>query len=117
MPNVRFLKSLNRELERAELKIEVLYFGGCPNHKPAVEQVQLALRSEWIGMAVDEVEVTDSTTAQQLGFLGSRTIRINGSNVEPETRGLQTFGFSCRTYSDADGRRSALPSPALFDER
>jgi len=96
--------------ERVDVKVEVLYFKGCPNHQPVIEQVQQVLHSEQINVPVDEVEVTDATMAQRVGFLGSPSIRINGLDIEPEARGLQTFGFGCRTYSDADGRRSGLPS-------
>ncbi len=28
------------------MKIEVLYFSGCPNHAPAVEEIREALREE-----------------------------------------------------------------------
>lgn len=92
------------------MKVEILYFKGCPNHQPVVEQIRQALLSEQITVPVDEVEVTDAAMARRVGFLGSPSIRINGLDVEPEARGLQTFGFGCRTYSDAEGRRSGLPS-------
>jgi hypothetical protein len=96
------------------LKIEVLYFKGCPHHHPAVALIRQALSVEGIEIPVEEVEVTDAATAHELGFLGSPSIRIDGLDVEPEARGLQTFGFGCRTYSDAEGRRSGLPSISLI---
>jgi len=43
--------------ERVDVKVEVLYFKGCPNHQPVVEQVRQVLRSEQINVPVDEVEV------------------------------------------------------------
>lgn len=92
------------------MKVEVLYFKGCPNHQPAVEQVRQALHSERINMPIDEVEVTDSVMAQKLGFLGSPSIRVDGLDIEPEARSVQTFGFGCRTYFDAEEGRSGLPS-------
>ena len=114
MPNVLSLKSLGQERERAELKVEVLYFKGCPNHQPAVARVRQALSVEGIGIPVEEVEVTDAAMAQELGFLGSPSIRVDGLDVEPEARGLRTFGFGCRTYSDAKGSRSGLPSISII---
>jgi hypothetical protein len=102
--------SLSQVRERVEVKVEVLYFKGCPNHQPVVEQVRQVLRSEQINASVDEVEVTGPSMAQWLGFLGSPSIRIDGLDIEPEARGLQAFGFGCRTYSDAEGRRSGIPS-------
>ena len=45
--------------ERIKVKVEVLYFKGCPNHEPAVERVRKALRNEDLAMPVHEVEITD----------------------------------------------------------
>jgi len=95
------------------VRIEVLYVRGCPNHEPAVEQVQLALRTAGVTAPVQEVEVQDSAMAQELSFLGSPSIRIDGLDVEPEARGLRIFGFGCRTYSTG-GHRSGLPSVELI---
>lgn len=96
------------------MKVEVLYFKGCPNHQPVIERVRQVLYSEQINVPVVEVEVTDATMAQRVGFLGSPSIRIDGLDVELEARGLQTFGFGCRTYSDSEGRRSGLPSTSTI---
>jgi len=112
--NVLSSKSLGQERKGAELKIEVLYFKGCPNHEPAVAQVRQALSAEGIDITVEEVEVTDAAIAHELGFLGSPSIRVDGLDVEPEVRELQAFGFGCRTYSDAEGRRSGLPSISVI---
>jgi hypothetical protein len=90
------------------MKIEVLYFKGCPNHKPAVEQVLRAARAEGFAAVVNEVEVCDTGMAQELGFLGSPSIRVNGMDVEASARALHAFGFGCRTYLD-EGERSGLP--------
>ncbi len=91
------------------LRIEVLYFKGCPNHAPAVEHVRQALRAEAMQASIAEIEVKDAAMASDLRFLGSPTIRVNGLDVEPSARGAQTFGFGCRTYLE-DGKRSGLPS-------
>jgi hypothetical protein len=96
--------------ERVDVKVEILYFKGCPNHQPVVEEVRQILRSEQINVPINEVEVADAAMAQRVGFLGSPSIRVDGLDVELEARGLRTFGFGCRTYSDAEGRRSGLPS-------
>lgn len=96
------------------MKVEVLYFKGCPNHQPVVDRVRQALHSEQIIVPVDEVEVTDAAMAQRVGFLGSPSIRINGLDIEPEARELRMFGFGCRTYADAEGRRSGLPSSSTI---
>lgn len=90
------------------LQIEVLYFKGCPNHEPAVEQVRRAMRAEAIANAVKEIEVRDAAMAQEIRFLGSPSVRVNGMDVEEAARDAKTFGFGCRTYFE-ENRRSGLP--------
>ena len=91
------------------MKVEVLYFSGCPNHTPAVDQVREALQQEGLTAEVVEVEVTNADTAQSVGFLGSPTIRINGLDVEPSARSVHSYGLSCRTYTTENYRAGVPP--------
>jgi len=95
------------------MKIEVLYFDGCPNHKPAVKQVQQLVREERVSAEVLEVNVSDASIAQKVGFLGSPSVRVNGLDVEPEARAAREYGMMCRTYS-VGGRREGLPSREML---
>ena len=90
------------------MKVEILYFSGCPNHPPAVGVVREALQKEGLSAELVEVEVKDGDTARVVGFLGSPTIRINGQDVERSARSAQGFGLSCRTYTNR-GRRAGVP--------
>jgi hypothetical protein len=90
------------------MKIEVLYISGCPNHYPAVSQVQEVLRQEGVPAELVEIEVRNAAMASLTAFLGSPTIRIDGRDVEPAARSVQTFGLMCRTYVD-EGQRTGAP--------
>jgi hypothetical protein len=92
------------------MRVEILYFSGCPNHPPAVDCVREVLAQEDTQAEMVEVEVTDVATAQRIGFLGSPTIRVDGKDVEPAARAERAFGLSCRTYIDG-GRRGGVPPP------
>jgi len=95
------------------MKVEVLYFEGCPNHVPTVQRVRTELESVGLPKEVQEVEVRNQEDAEALGFLGSPTVRVNGLDVEPEARNLKGYGMSCRTY--VEGRvLSGLPSNNLI---
>ena len=94
---------------RTGMKIEVLYFDGCQNDKPAVERVTAVLQEEGITTRVSEVNVHNQVAAQALGFLGSPSIRVNGLDVEPAARSSREYGMMCRTYV-VEGRRAGLPS-------
>src|SRR5260370_1672616 len=95
------------------MKIEVLYFEGCPNHKPAVNRIQQLVREERVCAEVLEVNVSDASIARKVGFLGSPSVRVNGLDVEPEARVAREYGMMCRTYS-VGGRREGLPSPEML---
>ena len=80
------------------MKIEVLYFDGCPNHLPATERVRAVVGQEGVSAEVSEIEVKDLSQAKALAFPGSPTIRVNGLDIEPALRGSADTGFACRRY-------------------
>lgn len=97
------------------MKIEVLYFDGCPNHKPALDRVQEVLRDEGISAGVSEVHVRDQAIAEEIGFMGSPSIRVDGQDVEPAARAAHEYGMMCRTYF-VDGRREGCPSVEMIPQ-
>jgi len=83
--------------------VELLYFDGCPNHEAAralVERVAAELRLE---LAIELVEIPDAETAARLRFLGSPTVRVDGSDVEPGVEQRDDYGLTCRVYRTEDG--------------
>lgn len=95
------------------MKVEVLYFEGCPNHVPTVKRVRETLNGLGLPDDVHEIEVDAYEKAQASGFLGSPSVRINGVDIEPLARDAKIFGMTCRTYVD-NGARTGLPSPKLI---
>src|SRR5438552_9979508 len=93
------------------MRVEVLYFEGCPNHAPTVERVRAELVSRGLPKEIEEVEIHDQ--AEALGFLGSPSVRINGLDIEREAHNLKSFGMSCRTYLEGTVR-SGSPSRDLI---
>jgi len=90
-------------------RIEILYFEGCPNHRPAVEMAREVIEELGIDAQVHETQVPTPEDAARLKFLGSPSIRIDGVDIEPSARERTDVGFSCRTYAGA-----GLPSKALL---
>ena len=82
------------------MKIEVLYFQGCPNHKPAVARVRSLMREQGIDATVAEIEIRDAEAAKSERFLGSPSIRVNGLDIDPGARTATGAGFACRFYTD-----------------
>jgi hypothetical protein len=80
------------------MKIEVLYFEGCPNYLPSMNQPRTVLAREGLRAELIEIEVNDDSAAKTLKFFGSPTIRVNGLEVEVSSRQVSESGFACRCY-------------------
>jgi hypothetical protein len=80
------------------VKVEVLYVAECPSHPAAVKLVKEVLAAEGVAAEIQEVLVRDEGMADELGFCGSPTIRINGRDVAGESQKGQSFALSCRLY-------------------
>lgn len=83
------------------MKIEVLYFEGCPNHPPTVERVKQVVNRLGIPADVREVELTQDDDPVALKFIGSPTVLINGQDIDPAQREGAGYGFGCRTFGGA----------------
>jgi len=92
------------------MKVEVLYFEGCPNHVPVLEMVENVLKREGVVADIAAVEVPDAETARSLRFLGSPSVRVDGVDIEPGRENDPPF-YGCRTYS-VERKTSGLPPEA-----
>lgn len=91
----------------AGVKVELLYFDGCPGFAELLPQVR-----ELVGdRAVVELHAVDSLEeAERVGFLGSPTLRVDGVDIDPGAAGRTDFGMKCRLYRTADGQFHAPPA-------
>ncbi len=95
------------------MKIELIYFDGCPNHRKAYQVLQQILREENIYTAVDRIEIKDDVDAARHKFVGSPTIRIDGIDVDPVTD-ERAYAKTCRVYL-VSGKLSGLPARAMIE--
>lgn len=89
------------------MKVEILYFEGCPNHTPVLKMVRRVLKREKIEAEVRSVEVPDEKIAGSLRFLGSPSVRVGGLDIEPGRKDDSSF-YGCRTYS-VSGKTAGVP--------
>jgi hypothetical protein len=85
------------------MKIELLYFDGCPSWKNGLKNLEAALKEEGITFSVDRINVENDDEANRLQFLGSPSFRVNGQDFWHEER--DTYSLSCRVYPTPDGIR------------
>ena len=99
------------------MKVELLWWEGCPSHPRALEELRAVLSEEGLDpAAVELLEVESDEQAERERFPGSPTIRIDGEDVLPAENG-EPVGLTCRVYRLRDGRPSPTPDPEDLRER
>ena len=93
------------------MKIELLYFDGCPSWKNGLKNLQSALEEEGLIAPVDVIEVKDNEQASQLKFLGSPSFRVDSQELWPEER--ETYALSCRVFPSSEGIKG-FPTVAML---
>jgi hypothetical protein len=113
----RYSKCLRRHCANGQkifwiVRVEILYFEGCPNADEAEMAASEAVRAEGLVADIVRVVVDDPESAVRLRFLGSPTVRVNGLDIEQSARAKSNFGMMCRVYECA-GKRRGVPSVEL----
>jgi len=91
------------------MRIRVLYFEGCPNHRPVVESISRLVQRHGLDADIEVVEVSADDVVRHR-FLGSPTIQVDGVDIDPAARERADFAMSCRVYGTPDG----LPSEEML---
>jgi hypothetical protein len=85
------------------MKIELLYFDGCPSYAELLPRLRELIADEGIDEQVELRRVETQEEAARERFLGSPTVRIDGEDVDPAASGREEFGIECRLYRTEDG--------------
>jgi hypothetical protein len=92
------------------MRIDVLWWEGCPSHAETLEDLNRILEEEGAEAEVELIEIETDEQAQAERFPGSPTIRIDGDDAVPAPDG-DPFSLTCRVYRLRDGRVSPTPDP------
>ena len=95
------------------MKIELLYFDGCPNWQAILKELQEFLSAKGLEDRIELIQVTSSHEAERLEFPGSPTIRIDGEDVELEAPS-SGFSLACRVYA-VEGKLVGKPPREWID--
>jgi hypothetical protein len=85
------------------VRIEVLYFDGCPNHEALLPRLREILARTGVSAEIALRRIASDEAAQRERFLGSPTVRINGRDIEPEAERRTDYGLKCRLYRAPTG--------------
>lgn len=80
------------------MKVELLYFADCPSYAALLPELRALLASEGNAEEVELRRVETVEDAERERFLGSPTVRVNGTDIEPGAAGREDFGVKCRLY-------------------
>jgi hypothetical protein len=92
------------------VKVELLWWEGCPSHPETLADLRTVLREEGVDAEVELTEVETDEQARSERFPGSPTIRLDGEDAFPAQDG-DPFSLTCRIYHLRDGRVSPTPDP------
>jgi hypothetical protein len=85
------------------VRVEILYFDGCPNFRPLVERVGAIFAAAGIDAQIAPCRLASEQAAREMRFLGSPTVRVEGRDVEPGAGERSDYGLKCRLYRSPEG--------------
>lgn len=95
------------------MKIEFLYFDGCPNHEAALTDLKEVLSDADIKDDIQIINILQPEDVSKHRFLGSPSIRINGKDLEITEDESTEYSMRCRRYKNGD-RMEGFPSKELI---
>jgi hypothetical protein len=96
------------------MKINLLYFDGCPSWQNALKNLEIALKEENLNISVSLIKVGSNEEAVSYKFLGSPSFRMNDNDFWPDER--TSYSMSCRVYSTPEGLRG-WPSVEMLRQK
>ena len=96
------------------MRIELLYFDGCPSYEALLPRLRSLLKREGIDEQIELRRVETLEAAEREGFLGSPTVRIDGEDIDSGAAARSDFGLKCRLYRGNDGAMTGTPSDELI---
>ena len=96
------------------MRVEVLYFDGCPTYREAERALRDMLAEQGVKAEVELVAVNTDEEARKLRFPGSPTIRVDGRDLFPVGE-REGWRLGCRVYATPEGLRGS-PTAAMLEE-
>lgn len=82
---------------KQKINIEMQYFNGCPNSTEMIRRVKEAIRNINCPIDYRETLVESNELAQELHFMGSPTVLVNGTDLERREM-TELPSLNCRFY-------------------
>ena len=96
------------------MRVELLYFDGCPSYEALLPRVRELLAGLDADAELELRRVETDEAALRERFLGSPTLRVDGRDIEPGAAARTDFGLKCRLYR-VGGSLSPTPDQAWLE--
>lgn len=97
------------------MKIELFYFDGCLSYEALLPDLGALLRREGVDERVELRQVESAEAAERERFLGSPTVRVDGTDIDPGAGEREDFGLKCRLYRTAEGTSGMPPEEWIVE--
>ena len=98
------------------MKIEILYFDGCPTYSEAEKTLRKVLAREDAEAEVDRHEIDPDEGARRFRFPGIPTIRVDSPDVFPSFPAEhEDWRLGCRIYATPEGLKGS-PTAGMLKE-
>jgi hypothetical protein len=91
------------------VRVEFLWFDGCPSHVPARALLDSVVADIAPGTTVEAIDASHPDVAAAHRFPGSPTIRVDGIDIDPSFTDPGDYTPRCRLFRTADGLRGVPP--------
>ncbi len=95
------------------MRIEFLYFNGCPNHETALTNLKEVLSEAGLEDDIEAINIEKPEDVTKHRFLGSPSIRINDRDLEIVEDESTEYSMRCRLYKNGNGM-DGFPSKELI---
>ena len=76
------------------VEVRILFTEGCANTPQTIQRIRDVAQDMDVEVQVKQILVTSRDQAQELRFLGSPTVQIDGQDIDPVAREANSFGFT-----------------------
>lgn len=73
--------------------IEALFTPNCNSRKATLSMIEKITRNRSLNVDLKEITISSAREANVARFIGSPSIRVNGQDIEPESREKSDYGM------------------------
>ena len=76
------------------LKVEVLSIPKCEATPPTLALVRETMAETGLEGSIEHIVIHNAEEARRHRFVGSPSVRVNGLDIDPATRSVESFGVT-----------------------